>query len=1002
MGQWPQPPLPRRWSGVRLPPFVGRERQFAVLEDVWGAVTRGARQVVFVAGEAGSGKSRLCSESAAMLHRHGVPVLVGTCVAEFGRDYDPFVEPLTDLIPALDSGALTPSAGGPDAEARARRLRLITGTTASPGLAAAVHQPELFSAVTEALAAAAAVRPLMLVLEDVHWAGEGALTLLRFAVERTSNMPILFLVTIRTEPPDLSPQVSGVVTDLMRLDGASRLDLPGLVTDEIAEYLVRGFGLSAATARPAASILRDHTAGNPYLLREVCRERGADLASGALLRGAPRAPESVRQSTRARVERLTPGQRTFLETAAVIGEEFDVPLVTASWRPLGDTAVEDPSPGLVFEALESARAAGLIEWVPERSGVGRFPHALARQSVLELMTEFDRAAANARVAVALEQRFPAADRRLQRLAHHFSNAVALGFADQATDYLERAADADRARLSYTDAAQLYERAASHAATATRRDGLLLACGKAHLQATHLERARQLAEQVTASGTPEQALQAAMLFESAAWQANAHQPRSVELLTAALARTEAAGTVKDRIIATAALARAVSFSERPARAVTHRADAIRQAREVGDPALLAAVLSISLLDGAGGDQLADRLRLADELTGLVDDLGDVHYLGPAAFHRCVGHYVLGNPTAVDLAYLDLVRMTQATNEPYWTLALSIASFSLHLMRCDFAEAALTLERTARLSASVDGGYEAAEGPWSLQSYILRRETGDLEAARQLITGEEDPAHAWAPGLLALYTEFSMAGAAARVLHWILAGDLEARQRSASWPLVLSFLVDAATWLQDGAAARALLPLAGRFADRNLVASEFVVALGSGDRLIGALESVLGEPTAEAHFVAALDMDTRMGSPLHRATTLAEHVAHLRRSGGSAGLIRSLTSEALSLCDRHSLERVRRLLGPDAVNPVKHDQRDALTPRETEVLRLLGRGCSNREIATTLVISEYTAANHVRNILGKIQCANRTQAAMYAVAHGLAGTNQRPEVPCPPATRGVQPP
>lgn len=356
----------------------------------------------------------------------------------------------------------------------------------------------------------------------------------------------------------------------------------------------------------------------------------------------------------------------------MIGEDFDVPLVTASWGPLGDTAVEDPSPELVFEALESARA----------------------------------------------------------------------------DYLERAADTARARLSYTDAARLFERAASHAATASRRDALLLACGQAHLQATNVERARQLAEQVTVTGTPEQVLKAAVVFESASWQTNTHQPRSVELLTAALARTEGAGPDRDRIVATAALARAVSFTERPGRAAALRADAIRRARDIGEPALLAVVLSISLLDGGGEDGLTDRLRLADELTGLVDDLGDVQYLGPAAFHRCLCHYVLGDPAAVDVAYLDLVRMTRATNEPYWTLAVSVMSFGLHVMRCEFAEAALALEQTARLSTTADGGYEAAEGPWSLQSFILRRETGDLEAARHLINGDEDPAHSWAPGLLAL--------------------------------------------------------------------------------------------------------------------------------------------------------------------------------------------------------------------------------------------------------------
>lgn len=987
MGSWPLPPLPRRWSATAPPAFVGREQQFAVLEDVWRCIEAGARQVVFAMGETGAGKSRLASEAAARFHPRGVAVLLGACIGESGSAYDPFVEPLASLVPGLESGALTLPGVPQDSDVRLDLLRLITGR-GTTGAFEGVHQSALFAAATDALVSVTTVGPVLLVLEDLHWAGEDALKMLRFAVERTADDPILFLLTIRTEP-HVGPSTAGrVLAELMRLDGVRRLDLPGLDTDAIAEYLVRSAGVAIPHARRMARLVRDQTAGNPFLVREVCRDWAADLAPGGPGRGAIPAPEAFRESTRARLEQLSSDQRTLVETAAVIGEDFDVALVTAACRQAAGAREPGPSAQVVFVALDAAHTLGLVEWVPSRSGVGRFQHSIARQAVLDLISEYDRAVLNSHVAVALEHEFPAADRRVQRLATHYSNAAGLGFADLATAYLEAAADEARARLSHAEAAELYERAAAHATASARRDDLRLAAGRAHLQATDITRARDLAELVAGSGTAEQRLQAASLHEAVSWRANADRTRSIELLTAALQRGGAGPAERDRITATAALGRAMSFTDRTGPAFVVTRDAISSARDLGDQDLLAKVLAISLLDGSGVDDLPERLHRADELTTLVGQLDDVEHLGPAAFHRCVGHYVLGDPGALAAAHLDLARMARATNEPYWVLALNFVTFGMQLMRCEFTDAAATLEQTAHLAgAFAEGGHHEADGPWSLQSFMLRRETGRLAPAGRLLTGDEDPAHSWAPGLLALYTELGMAEPARRVLWAMLDEDLDQRQRSASWPAVLSFLVDAAVWLEDPDAAGTLLPLVGRFAGRNLLASEFLVALGSGDRLIGALESVRGQPSAEDHFVAALDMDTRMGSPLHRATTLAEHVAHLRRVGGqSTERIHRLTAEALALCDRHGLPRVRRRIEPATPAARAYNPGGSLTPRETEVLRLLGRGLSNREIATTLVISDYTAANHVRNILSKLQCANRTQAAMLAVDLGLTAATQ----------------
>jgi DNA-binding CsgD family transcriptional regulator len=191
--------------------------------------------------------------------------------------------------------------------------------------------------------------------------------------------------------------------------------------------------------------------------------------------------------------------------------------------------------------------------------------------------------------------------------------------------------------------------------------------------------------------------------------------------------------------------------------------------------------------------------------------------------------------------------------------------------------------------------------------------------------------------------------------------------------LSYLVDAAVWLQDADAAAWLLPMVEPYAGHNLLASEFLQPLGSADLPRARLLSLLGRPGAVAAFEAALEMDRRMGSTLHTAGALVAYSRHVAAHPVLSQDAADLAARARSLAERHGLVRVLRdleeLEGLDR-------PRWGLTPREQEVMALLGDGRSNREIAETLVISEYTAANHVRSILMKTQSANRTQAAVLA--------------------------
>jgi DNA-binding CsgD family transcriptional regulator len=276
------PELPARWLQTARPAFVGRERESAALREAWALASRGFRQVVFVGGEPGVGKSRFVAETVMALQAGRPAVLLGTCESALGAPYQPFVEPLAALDGVLADGTLTLSpgweAGGEVTDRAVQSLQILTGVVRRDGaddpddLHDHRFARQLFEAAAQVVMAATRVRPMILVLEDVHWAGDSALQLLRHLVSRTTDSRLLIVATQRTGAADRSGALGGTVAQLYRLDGISRIDLPGLSTDEIADYLVDVAGTARRSVRGPATVLRDLTAGNPFLLREVWRD----------------------------------------------------------------------------------------------------------------------------------------------------------------------------------------------------------------------------------------------------------------------------------------------------------------------------------------------------------------------------------------------------------------------------------------------------------------------------------------------------------------------------------------------------------------------------------------------------------------------------------------------------------------------------------------------------------------------------------------------------------
>jgi DNA-binding CsgD family transcriptional regulator len=974
MKGWARPPLPLRWGNPGWqPPFVGRRDDLAVLEEAWAAVVAGAGRAVFVGGEPGAGKSRLVAEAARVLYGQQATVLVGSCVAELGAPYEPLDEPVRVLVPAVRCGQVPlEDWGAAGDELRLELLSAVAGrVVAASAPAEAGYRRGVYDAVVSAFRGAADVAPLVLVLEDLHWAGETAVELLGYLVERTAGSRVLVLATHRTSGPDRSRSLVEAIAGLHRLDGVRRLDLPPLTTDDIADYLARQVPGPGRQLRGAAALLRGQSGGNPFFLRELWRDLSGRGGLAGLRAGAFAAPQSVRDALGHRLRGLAAEHVEVIELAAVIGEEVDcAELLAASRQPAGT----------VLAALDAGADLGIIERAADADSCFRFPHAIARQVLLDRLSPSRLTQAHAQIAEELEGSFPAARRRVQRLAHHYASARALGYAGQAVRYLVQAAEMADRSLAHADAADLYQRAAAAVTLPQQRDEVLLKAARCCLLAADFARAREVSEQVIAAGDPRQRLQAATVYETASFRPGREGHRAVQLLADALRGVPRDPADALYIRAIASLGRAIAFTGAPGQARALGDDAIAMARALGDEGLLAATLDATLFYPYRPADMAERLSRAGELARLAARSGNAEHTGAAASSRALAAYTSGDAAALDGCEARLTQATHETGSDFWAYFAGCIRYARQLAAGNLDAARQECSRLAEAGSSF--GTDDTEGPYGVQMYLVQREAGQLEAVRPLVTGEESPEQRWPPGLLALYTELGMTQPAHRLLWWLLDRYTDHDRDSGDWPIRLAFLTEAALRLDDTTAARRLRPLMAEYAGLNLLGGHFVAVFGSADRYLAQLDSLLGDGSPDDRFRAALNLDVRTQAPLHQAETLAAHAAYLRSTGKDTTRAQQLARQALSIAESRGLHRVTRLLAAaDGHERQAPDHPGGLTNREIDVVRLLGAGASNREIAEQLFISEHTAANHVRNILAKIGADNRTQAAIYASAHGL---------------------
>ncbi len=430
-----RPALPAVLAGPG--PFVGRGRELERLFAAWQTALAGATNAVLIAGEPGVGKTRLAGEWSRQAYDQGALVLYGRCDEDLGAPYQPFAEALRSLVPCLGSGRLRELRG---VEAL---LPLVPGLTdVLPDVAAPTRaDPDteryaLFDAVVALLGIAAAGAPVVLILDDLHWAAKPTLLLLRHLLRFGEQTRVQIVGTYRSTDLDRSHPLAAMLADLHRDGTANRIALGGLDEDDVTAYVAEAGYDDEDLARALASV----TGGNPFFLIEALRhvdESGGHWDPSTL-------PQGVREAVSRRLSRLPAETNKALAAAAVVGSRFAVDLV--------ERVVDQD----LIDAFDEACKAGII--IEEPGGRYRFNHALVRQSLLAELPSVRRMRLHQRIAATLEDQPGADDELLAELAYHYFECAWAGNAAKAVDYCRRAADQAMARLAYEGAAELYDRA----------------------------------------------------------------------------------------------------------------------------------------------------------------------------------------------------------------------------------------------------------------------------------------------------------------------------------------------------------------------------------------------------------------------------------------------------------------------------------------------------------------------------------------------------------------
>jgi DNA-binding CsgD family transcriptional regulator len=972
---------------------VGRERELAELEAALADAASGRPSIAFVAGESGIGKTRLLREFVTHAQESDPParVICGDCV-ELGEGelpYAPLVAALRPLARAQDPvlEALPPAA-------RAELAALLPGlapaaSDESPGERDDAAQARLFEALLQLFDELSREQPLVVQIEDIHWADRSTRAFLAFMARSLAHERVLLVATYRTDELHRRHPLRPLLAELERDATARRIELQALDRDELRELL--GDILGAEPDGDLVARLWSRSEGNPLFTEELL---------AASLDGRAGLPPTLRDALMVRIERLGEDTQELLRVLAA-GRRLDHGL-------LSDASGLDPAS--LRAALRESVASHIV--AADAEGFHSFRHALLREVVHDDLLPGEHSDLHLALARALERRMELQGKSTYLtagIAHHYFVAGDQKAALAASVSAARAAEHVHA---YGEAAALLERALElwervpEPAPLAGCDRIELLRRAAVAHQGHGDYARQehllrrALEMVDEQAEPRRAAVLLELTARALWSLNrsADAMRNAEHALELVSDGEP-GEERARLLGW--LAKARMLQGRYGEALEVASEAIDAAEAAGDTLAEGRALNargFSLVGLGQTDEGIAELRRAVELAHNRENVSE---LG-SAYTNLADALNQAGRTREALAVVERGRqVVSESSRPHDWLAVMIAELKWQLGEWDAAEAWLP-PRERRYT------------PTTTMYVLLQRATfalgrGDHTAARQYLDEiEEFVADSTEPQYLGTW------GAVRGALS-LREGDIEAGRRAVDEALdriefcsedanrivrlsavgvaIEAEAIERARDLGEDVSlaqfrAEAMLARmrAGAEGDRPVERAWLAMAEAEATRVEGIPEPGCWAEAAEAWDALEWPYEATLArwrgaesqvqaGDREQAAARAGEALRAARELGAGWLEREL--EGLVARARLRLEGEPVAEQPEP--PTEHDEPFGLTPRERQVLALVAEGRTNREIGDTLFMAEKTASVHVSRILAKLGVRSRTEAA--AVAHRL---------------------
>ncbi len=909
---------PRRdLAGVEWGRFVGRREEMDGLKDALEDALSAKGSLAMLVGEPGIGKTRLAEEFAVYAGLRGAQVLSGRGYeGDSSLPYAPFIEGLRQYTRSRPDDELRTQLGpgAPEIATLISEIRTrFPDIEEAPRLDGEAERLRLFESVMEFLHNAATANPVVLFLDDLHWADKPSLLLLQHLAQRTARDRLLILGAYRDVELDRTHPLSEVLGALRRLPNYRRVLLRGLPQESVIDLLtaIDPSEEGAAGRQALAAALHQETEGNPFFIHEVMAhliETGKIVHENGRWVGQVTSiselgiPEGVREVVGRRLSRLTQGCNRMLTRASTMAGGF-------SWEAL--QAICDEPEAELLDLLEEALRAQLIA---ERRGEGGrydFTHALIRATLYEELSTPRRVLLHRQIGEALERLYGGnVEPHLPELAHHFYRAAPGGDVEKALDYAKRAGERAMAQVAWEAAAAHYERALEAMDLIASPDeqirvDVLLALGRAlEMGGAGRERWRPVfqraAEIARRAGDHDRYARAALGFASRLPIPGLVDAEVVQMLEQAL-QLPGPDESALRAMVLGRLGTELTFSGQRERPKQLLADALQMARRLDDPQTLEFVLGCA---GWEDKVAAQALSLAREQVEAARRAGDKFAELRAHNDLAARIYILGDRAGFDRAVDEEDRLLgELRIADGWT--------SCH----------------HSLQAKMDGQFDAAERLAGqvfaeLQPYDpeiaaltygavileLRRLQGRLLEVEPVFkdNAERYPALPVNRAVLAgIYTVEGRTEDARAAFDELAEQGFGQLPSDALLPVTLSWLADACWFLGDSARApelyQMLLPRDGEC----VVVGWANTGAGAVSRSLALLAATMRRwEDAERHFQDALRTNDQLGDRPWLAQTRAQYAAVLLERGAAGDRERALelVQQALDAAQEMEMKKV----------------------------------------------------------------------------------------------------